>query len=146
VSLVLRCFRAETLHWHVLENNAELFERCAHRKIAGRADARDADFLAFEISAFGDGGIGEQGKDHLMGRGADPDEVGALNPSRQHWRRRQVAELNFAGEQGLHCSGTAANVDQVRVQAMFSKVTVFVSEPKRADAGGESAISGAYRG
>ena len=67
--------------------------------------------------------LGEQRENHLMGRGADPDEVGALNPSGQHRRRRQMAELNLAGEQRLHRGGTAANVNQIRVQAMFAKMT-----------------------
>ena len=108
-------------HGYILRIEAELFQRRAYGEIAGRADARDADFLAFEFSALGDGGLGEQSEDHLMSRGADPDEIGALSPSGQHWRRRQMAELDFAGEQRLHRSGTAANIDQIRVQAMFSE-------------------------
>jgi hypothetical protein len=43
--------------------------------------------------------------------------------------------MNFTREQRLDRSGTAANVDEIRVQAMFAKKTFFMSQPKRANAG-----------
>ena len=57
-----------------------------------------------------------------------------------------MAELDFAGEQRLHGGGAAADVDQIRVQAMFSKMTVFVGQPECADAGGQRAVGGAHWG
>ena len=123
-----------------------MLQRRAHGQIAGRADAGDADLFPFEVGTFSDGRIGEQGKDHLVRGRADPDKVGALSPSRHHRRRRQMAKLDFTGEKRLHRGGAAANVDQIGIEAMLSKMSVFVGQPERADAGRQRAVGGANWG
>ena len=90
-------------------------------------------------------GFGEQGKNHLVRCRADPDKVGALRPSRHHRRRRQMTELNFAGEKCLDCGGAAADVNQIGVEAMFLEMTFLMGQPERADARRERAVSGANR-
>jgi len=68
-----------------------------------------------------------------MRRGADPDKIGALGPCRHHRRRRQVTELDLAGEQRLDCGGAAAYVDQTRVESVLFEDVLFLGQPKRAD-------------
>lgn len=46
-----------------------------------------------------------------------------------------MTELYFAGQDRLDRGRTAANVDQIGIQAMFAKETFFVREPECADAG-----------
>ena len=99
-------------------------------------------FLAFEIGAFADARIRYQGKNHLVRCRAEPYKIGPLRPSRHHGRRRQVTELNFAGEQCLDCRGTTADVNQIGVEAMFFEITFIMAQPKRADARRERAVSG----
>ena len=102
---------AERDHRYILRCQIELLQRHTQGEIARRADPGNADFLTFEIGAFSDAGVGYQCENHLMRRRADPDKVRSLGPSGHHRSGRQVAKLDFAGEQCLDRNRTAADIN-----------------------------------
>jgi hypothetical protein len=63
-----------------------MFQSRAQGEIACRTDASNAEFLSFEVSCLGDGGIGDQREDHLMNGRSHPGDIGALSPSCHHRR------------------------------------------------------------
>src|SRR5712692_5764652 len=96
-----------------------MLQGCSSCEICGRADAGDTEFLSFKTFASRNARLCNEGEDHLMDGGADPNEIRPLRPRRHHRTRGEVAEVDFAGQERLRRCGSAAKVDQRRIEAVL---------------------------
>ena len=125
--------------------NIPLFERRIQRPVGRSAEPGHADFLAAQLRRLLDLRPGHDRKHQTVAGVADQHQVRAAQRCVDHRHRRAIGERHIAAQHRLDQQRTAADVKQLRIQALAFEISAFLRYPQGRHGAADGAIGDAQR-